>query len=248
MKNQIMILPILYEDRAVMVVNKTAGLATTRMSSGQMSVADLMVAQFPALATIGPTTDAGIVHRLDNDTSGCLIVAKTPESYATLRQQFETTTIIYKEYIALVMGHPPQTGICDLGIIHDPHNSRRMRVAQPSEAAQPAHTEWTVERHFPISKMGPTGYTLVRVRISTGVRHQIRVHMASLGYPLSGDAIYQSRGQQACDKLHPPHHLLHAAAIRFLSPATGQEVRCTAPLSPHFEQALKTLDEIQRRH
>ncbi len=240
-----MILPILYDDSAVMIVNKPAGLATTRVAGGQLSASDILTEQFPDLSNVGSAQDSGVVHRLDNDTSGCLVVAKTEIAYQDLRQQFDAATI-YKEYVALVVGHPSQTGHCDLKIVHDPKSTRRMRIAHPGEEAQLAHTEWEVDHFFPISEIGPAGYALVRLRISTGVRHQIRIHMVSIGHPLVGDRMYQSGRQHSYDLLHSPHHLLHAVVVRFRSPATGQEVHCQAPLPSHFEQTLKTLDETQR--
>lgn len=239
-------LPILYEDNDMFVVSKPAGMPATRQKNGQLSVADMMVAQFPELARVGSEQDAGLVHRLDNDTSGCLIVARTPEAFTALRQQFDANTI-YKEYQGLVVGHPVATGQCDAPMIHDPKSSKRMRCARPDETGQPAHTEWTVLHYYPISTEGPAGYAHLQIQITTGVRHQIRVHMAHLGHPLVGDQLYQSRGQRSCDKLKLPQHLLHAAHIICTSPSSGKEIRCSAPLSPHFSQTLKRLDEIEKR-
>lgn len=239
-------LPILYEDNDMFIVSKPAGMPATRQKNGQLSVADMLVEQFPALAQVGSTQDAGLVHRLDNDTSGCLIVARTTTAFAALRQQFETNAI-YKEYQALVVGHPTPAGYCDTSIIHDPKSTKRMRCAHANETGQPAHTEWTVLHYYPISIIGPSGYAHAQIHITTGVRHQIRVHMAQIGYPLVGDRVYQSRGQRSCDKLDTPHHLLHAVCIACISPSTGKKIRCEAPLSPLFAQTLKTLDEIEKR-
>jgi 23S rRNA pseudouridine1911/1915/1917 synthase len=147
----------------------------------------------------------------------------------------------------VVIGHLPATGRCDTPIIHDPRSSKRMRCTRPGEGGQAAHTEWTVLHHYPISPLGTAGYTHIQVHITTGVRHQIRVHMAHLGYPLVGDPIYQSRRQRICDRLGVPHHLLHAADIGFVSPATGQKTTCVAPLPSHFLLVLKTLDETEKR-
>lgn len=239
-------LPIIYEDDDMIVVNKPVGVPATRKKSGQLSVADMLAEQFPAMAHIGSAQDAGLVHRLDNDTSGCLIVACTSEAFAALRRQFDDGTI-YKEYEAVVVGHPPLTGHCDATIIHDPKSSKRMRCAHPEETGQPAHTEWTLLQYYPISPRGPAGYAHVRVRITTGVRHQIRVHLAHAGYPLVGDRVYQSRGHRNHDKLGVPHHLLHAARITCISPSSGKKIQCDAPRSPLFLQTLKTLDETEKR-
>lgn len=239
-------LSILYEDPAVMIINKPAGMPSTRHSNGQLSTADMLMKQFPEQSHIGPLQDAGLVHRLDNDTSGCLIVARTPQAYEALRRQFDDGTI-YKEYDAVAVGHPPATGGCTLPIIHDPKSGKRMRCVQPGETGQEAHTEWTVLHYYPVSPEGPAGYAHLQIRITTGVRHQIRVHMAHLGHPLVGDHVYQSRMQRDRDKLNTEHHLLHATHIEFLSPETGAQVRCEAPRSPLFAETLKKLDETEKR-
>jgi 23S rRNA pseudouridine1911/1915/1917 synthase len=239
-------IPILYEDNEMFIVNKPAGMPATRQKNGQLSIADMMTEQFPALSRIGSEQDAGLVHRLDNDTSGCLIIAKTPETYTALRHQFDANTI-YKEYQALVVGHPATTGHSDDAIVHDPKSTKRMRCAHSSEMGQAAHTEWTVLHYYPISTEGPAGYAHLQIRITTGVRHQIRVHMAHLGYPLVGDRVYQSRIHRGHDKLGLLHHLLHASCVACTSPSSETEIRCVAPPSPPFSQTLKTLDEIEKR-
>ncbi len=236
----------LYEDSAVWVVNKPAGMPCTRKKDGRWSVADVVTKLLPTLCGVGSAQDCGITHRLDNGTSGCLIVAKTPEAYAALRRQFEANTI-YKGYQAVAIGHPPATGYCDAPIIHDPKSAKRMRCARTGETGQSAHTEWTVLRNYPISPLGPAGYVHMQIRITTGVRHQIRLHMAQLGHPLVGDTTYQSRTQRCCDRLGLLHPLLHAHRIEFLSPATRHRVTCEAPLLSDFAHILKTLDETKKR-
>lgn len=240
-------LPLLYEDPSTLVFNKPAGLPSVRAQREQTaSVADLLAHQDPERAQIGSAQDCGVVHRLDNDTSGCLIVAQTQEAYDALRQQFCDDTID-KEYWAIVIGHPVDQGQIDIPIRHSPQSRKRMRCAQTSERALAAHTEWQVVTRYPISPVAPAGLSLLQLHITTGVRHQIRVHMAQLGHPLVGDTTYQSRTQRTCDRLGLPHHLLHARRIGFFSPATHQRVRCEAPLPTQFERTLKTLDETKKR-
>lgn len=238
-------LPLLYEDASTVVVNKPAGVPSVRAQQERtQSVADLLAKHLES-TQIGSTQDCGVVHRLDNDTSGCLIVARTQDAYDALRQQFRNATV-EKEYWAIVIGHPAPKGQIDVPLRNDPKNRKRMRCTRAGERGLPAHTEWKVLRTCPISPISPTGLALVQVRITTGVRHQIRVHMAQLGHPLGGDVTYQSRTQRNCDRLGLKHHLLHARRIGFLSPATHQRVTCEAPLPPHFRLILKTLDEIQK--
>lgn len=228
-------LPIVYEDPDVVVINKPVGLASVSVSRGKLqSVTDFL------------RPGEALAHRLDNDTSGCLIIARTPAAHSALRRQFENASI-YKEYLAVVLGPAPSHGHCDLPIIHAPKSARRMHCAPSGESGQPAHTEWEVIRHYPPSPIGPIGYAQLRIRISTGVRHQIRLHLSHLGHPLVGDRLYQSRSLRDCDGLGIPHHLLHASRISFISPATKQHITCVAPLSTPFQQALKTLDEYPKR-
>lgn len=241
-------LPLLYEDASTLVVNKPAGIPSVgaREVQNRKDIAHLMAQCDPDLLNVGSPRDCGVVHRLDNDTSGCLIVARTPQAYEALRQQFSDCDI-RKEYRAIVIGHPAPHGQIDTPIDHVPNNRRRMRCVPAGAHGLPAHTEWEVLHRYPISPLAPAGLALVQLRITTGVRHQIRVHMAQLGHPLVGDVPYQSRAQRRCDRLGAPHHLLHAHRIGFLSPATQQRVTCEAQLPPLFERILKTLDETDKR-
>lgn len=241
-------LPPLYEDPSALVVNKPAGIPSvgTREYPERKDVAHLLAQHDPALLNVGSPRDCGVVHRLDNDTSGCLIVARTQPAYEALRQQFSDGDI-RKEYRAIVIGHPTPRGQIDTPIDHAPQNRKRMRCAPAGTHGLPAHTEWEVLRLYPVSPLAPAGLALIQIRITTGVRHQIRVHMAQLSHPLAGDVVYQSRTQRNCDRLGAPHHLLHAHRIGFLSPATQQRVTCEAPLPPMFERILKTLDEMDKR-
>lgn len=240
-------IPLLYEDESTRVFHKPAGMPSVRARHEKnMSVADILAEHDPESTHVGPTQDCGVVHRLDNDTSGCLIAARTQETYNALRQQFSDGSV-EKEYWAIVIGQPTPHGQIDIPICNDPKSHKRMRCAQTREDGLAAHTEWMVLKSYFISPVAPAGVALVQLRITTGVRHQIRVHMAQLGHPLAGDVTYQSRSQRTCDRLNLPHHLLHARRISFLNPTTHQHITCEAPLPPLFKRTLKTLDEMKKR-
>lgn len=258
-------LPILYEDDSVIVLNKPAGMPSTRHAQHtsakplpaaqrsrplvmEDSVADALADYLPTLAQVGtPGIDCGLAHRLDNDTSGCLLAAKTSTSHAQLRRQFDQG-LVEKEYVALIWGHPPQSATITQAIQHHPKSKQRMQIA-PVGSGQDAVTTYTVIQYYPISAVVPSGFAAVKVRIKTGVRHQIRVHLASIGHPLLGDRQYQSTQQQQLLRLPCPYHMLHASQLSFTSPSTSQRIYCRAPLPTHFSHFLaqagsgSTIDE-----
>ncbi|PIR20876.1 MAG: hypothetical protein COV45_04800 [Deltaproteobacteria bacterium CG11_big_fil_rev_8_21_14_0_20_47_16] len=239
-------LSTIYEDSDLWVLNKPAGMPTVRLpNSSQISIADILLEKHPNQSAVGSMQDCGIVHRLDNHTTGCLVVAKTNDAYQHLRQQFDQNQIT-KRYTALVVGQLTDTGQVTITISHMQHRATRMKCTPIG--GQTAHTLWTTTRRYPISKLGAAGFSLADIQITTGVRHQIRVHMAHEGYPLAGDSLYQSRNIRNCDRLQLPHYLLHAREIEFTSPSSGQRIQCRADLADLFTTTLKRLDEIVKRH
>jgi 23S rRNA pseudouridine1911/1915/1917 synthase len=232
---------LLYRDDVVIVVDKPAGVASTpHPRRSTITIHDMLRSQIPDVACDETLPDGGAVHRLDTDTSGCLIIARTPAIYTALRAQF-AQRCVKKIYTALVVGQPPLQGATDVPIDHA--GSKRMRCG--SDATQAAHTEWEVLTSYPMSSAGAGGLALLHIQISTGVRHQIRAHMAYLGYPLVGDRLYQNKQQRHCDRLGLSHHLLHASEITFTHPETGVCISCRAPLPAPFATVLKRLDEMK---
>ncbi len=217
---------VVWEDSDVMVVDKPAGL-TVHPAPGHRdrTLVNGILARTPELRDAGDTIRPGIVHRLDKDTSGLMVVAKRWEAQNSLAKQMKDPGLT-KGYLALVQGLPAEAeAIIEAPLGRDPRNRKRMAVVADGRPA--------VTRYRAITAYD--GYTLVEVRTTTGRTHQIRVHFASLGHPLAGDATYGKR--------HPllERHFLHAHILGFRLPSTGEYVEFTSALPPELEEFLGTL-------
>ena len=224
-------LDILFEDDQIIVVNKPAGLVVHPAAGHDNdTLVDALLDRDPGIAqAVNPTSQhrPGIVHRLDKDTSGLLIVAKTSSAMTQLAQQFQEHTVT-KRYLALVEGHLPLAeGAIEAPIGRDQRHRQRMAIT--AQHGRQAHTLFWVEREF-------KRFTLLRVQIITGRTHQIRVHFAAIGHPVAGDHLY-GRPQP----LDPPRIFLHAAELQFNHPLTGQPLAFKAALPPDLQQFLETL-------
>lgn len=216
---------ILYEDAAVIAVNKPAGL-TVHAGAGQHAgtLVNRLVHHFQGLSQVGGDERPGIVHRLDKDTSGVLLVARTDAAHRALAAQFSGRTV-EKVYLALVNGRvKDDSGRITKPISRDPR--RRIRMTARLDTGREAITEYRVRQRW-------EKFTYLEVRIRTGRTHQIRVHLASLGHPVAGDRTY---GAPPAARL-----FLHAWRIGFVSPATGQAVTVEAPLPPELMAWLESL-------
>jgi 23S rRNA pseudouridine1911/1915/1917 synthase len=225
--------PVLYEDAAVIAIDKPAGMASHALHAAETdTAANFLLARYPELAAVGSDREPGVVHRLDTDTSGVLLVARTAPAYAELRRQFSLHHV-QKEYLALVHGDVPAAGAVRTAIAHDRHNRRKMRVhARAGVAgARPALT-----RYRPLERLGT--FTVLAVEIATGVMHQIRVHLASIGHPIAGDVLYG--GERLAGA--PARHLLHAAGVTFAHPESG---RRTTVSSPPPAELTRVIDELR---
>lgn len=218
---------VLYEDPAVIAIDKPAGL-TVHAGAGAPSgtLANRLVHHFQTLSQVGGELRPGIVHRLDKDTSGVLLVARTDAAHRHLAAQFASRSV-EKTYLALVKGVVrADSGKITKPIARDPVHRTRMTARLASGRA--ALTEYRVRERL-------DGFTLLEIRIGTGRTHQIRVHMADMGHPVAGDKLYGG------GKTASPRMFLHAARIGFTSPATGERVSVEAPLPPELEQWLASL-------
>ena len=219
-------LDILYEDDDLLVVDKPAGLAV-HPAAGHAghTLVNAILHHFPHLADISDSLRPGIVHRLDKDTSGVMLVAKNRTAQLNLINQFKDRSIA-KSYVALVKGRlTPERGIIDAAIGRDPRNRKRMAVVT---AGREARTEYRVIKY--------TGdCTLLEVMPETGRTHQIRVHLSAIGYPVVGDIVYGVKSA------HLSRQFLHACRLGFKLPSTGEYVEFKSELPADLKQALKDI-------
>jgi 23S rRNA pseudouridine1911/1915/1917 synthase len=223
-------LSILYEDEDILVVDKPAGLAV-HPAPGHSShtLVNALYSRLSGLAESGGEDRPGIIHRLDKDTSGVMVVAKNSPAQQYIMDQFKDRTVV-KRYRVLVKGRlSPAEGSIEAPVGRDPRHRQQMAVV-PDSRGRDAVTEYTV-----IEYIGD--YTLLEVRPVSGRTHQIRVHLKAIGFPVAGDSVY---GVKA-----PPlkRQFVHAAVLGFVLPSTGGYAEFTAPLPADLRQALETIRE-----
>ena len=220
-------LQVIYEDSDIVVVNKPAGLAVhPAPGTTEHTLVNGLLAQVSDLSSIGGVERPGIVHRLDKDTSGVIIVAKNDVAHRELARQFESRETV-KEYVALVRGYPqPSEGIIDAPVARDQNNRKRMAIL-PSGRNAVTHYKTIVRL---------TGCTLLEVHPETGRTHQIRVHLAAVGHPIVGDSLYGGRSSIPLGR-----QFLHARKLTVHHPSTGHEMTFVAPLSPDLARVLRDL-------
>jgi 23S rRNA pseudouridine1911/1915/1917 synthase len=217
-------LVVVYEDADVLVIDKPAGMAVHPGPGNERStLVNAVLAHCPDLAGIGDALRPGIVHRLDKDTSGLLIVAKNDVAQRSLTEQMAARTA-RKEYLALVDGLPQPVGLIDAPIGRHPGQRKQMAIVA---GGRPSRTHfWT---------LGAAGaYALVLARLDTGRTHQIRVHLAGIGHPVVGDAVYGHRSDLV------DRQFLHAWRLGFRHPRSGAWLSFEAPLPEDLMQALRT--------
>ena len=219
-------LNILYEDDDLLVVDKPAGL-TVHPAPGHPShtLMNALLSHFPHLADISNSLRPGIVHRLDKDTSGVMLVAKNSSAQIHLAEQFKSRSVT-KAYMVLVKGKlTPEAGIIEAAIGRDPRHRQRMAVVA---GGREARTEYRVVKYI-------GDYTLLEVMPETGRTHQIRVHLAAIGFPVVGDKIYGVKSP------YLDRQFMHACRLGFSLPSTGKYVEFKSELPPDLEQALKDI-------
>jgi 23S rRNA pseudouridine1911/1915/1917 synthase len=213
---------IAWQDEYLLVVDKPAGLVVHPARGHREGTLSQLLA---GTAAGGEAERAGIVHRLDRDTSGLLVVACTEEAHRLLQDALRKR-LIEREYLALVDGLPPaRTGTIEAPIGRHPRIRTRMAVG--GTASREARTHFTLERALP-------GVSLLRLRLDTGRTHQIRVHMQAIGHPVCGDPEYGTPGTLGLSR-----QFLHATRLAFPHPITGEPVEVSSPLPEDLRQALE---------
>ncbi len=232
-------LDVLHEDGDVAVINKAAGMIVhpgAGADSGTLVAALLnRFGGSAGLSAIGGPLRPGIVHRLDKDTSGAILIARTDEAHRKLVEDFRERRI-EKTYVALLHGNiKGESGSVELAIARDLH--RRSRMTARRRVGRDARTDWRVLLRL-------KGYTFIEAGLHTGRTHQIRVHFSALGCPVVGDTLYGApRQERAASVLLPPlnRNFLHAARIAFVHPRTSRRVEVRAPLPPQLVDYLAAL-------
>jgi len=219
-------LNVVYEDECLLVVDKPAGL-TVHPAPGHSrhTLVNALLAHCPSLARLPWRDRPGIVHRLDKDTSGLMVVAKSTEVQEHLIQQFSSRSV-QKMYLALVDGLITQReGVVEGPIGRDPDDRKLMAIV---EGGREARTRFRVLEYR-------DNHTLLEVTPETGRTHQIRVHLAAIGYPVFGDRLYGRKSP------HLRRQFLHAARLSFKHPVTGEQLDFSSPLPPDLQQTLDRL-------
>jgi 23S rRNA pseudouridine1911/1915/1917 synthase len=221
-------LDILFEDADLLVINKAAGLVVhPGPGHREHTLVNALLHYCPALSGIGGKERPGIVHRLDKETSGCLVVAKNDEAHRALSRQFAARTV-EKVYLALVSGKlRKRAGIIEERIAR--HPVHRQRMAAISSRGRPAKTEYRVVA-------SGTDASLIECQLHSGRTHQIRVHLRHLGHPVLGDKLYAPKLAK-----NFPRQMLHAWKLGFEHPRTGEWNNFEAPLPSDFAEALRSV-------
>lgn len=226
-------LDILYEDDDILVVNKPKGMVV-HPSTGHYTgtlVNAIMYHCGSSLSGINGVQRPGIVHRIDKDTTGSVIICKNDAAHRSIARQLMEHTIVRK-YVAVCIGNLPEDEMTITGNIgRDPHERKRMGIVGEGEG-KTAITHVRVLQRF-------QGYTYVQCQLETGRTHQIRVHMSSIGHPLLGDELYG--GTDSRIKMHLEGQCLHAQILGFVHPVTGAYIETFAPLPNYFEHLLNVL-------
>jgi 23S rRNA pseudouridine1911/1915/1917 synthase len=243
-------LDIVYEDDDLAVVNKPAGMmvhagaGATEDERNRGTLVNALLHRFGALSGISGELRPGIVHRLDRNTSGLILIAKHDRAHRKLAEQFADRRV-HKTYIALVHGWMKQDhGTIQSAISRDRLRRTRMTTRRASGREAISHFEVRERIESPYGR-----FSLLRVNIETGRTHQIRVHLSSIGHPVVGDTLYgapreivpRQNQRTGLDPLNLGRNFLHAAAIEFLQPLTGEPLVVERPLPPDLENFLRRL-------
>ena len=224
---------VLYEDDDLLIVDKPAGLLSVPTEAREKDTLWSRALHY-LQHRYGGRPHAGIVHRLDKDTSGALVFARNRGAHHALQDRFRTHAID-REYVALVEGAPADSGTFDADLVREP--GLRRSIARPGQEGRRA-----VTRYKTVERLGEAA--MVSIRPETGRTHQIRVHFAAAGHPVLGDRVY---GRPGVGARSAPRQMLHARRLGFPHPKTGENVSAEAPLPDDFEKVLSLLRAKKKR-
>ncbi len=238
-------LAIVHEDADLVVLEKPAGLVVHPGAGARRgTLVHALLHRYPGIAAVGGPHRPGIVHRLDKDTSGLLVVARSPRAYRVLVEALRAREV-RRTYAALVWGDPRAArGVIETALGRHPRDRKRMAVL--ARGGKPARTRWRVAERLGLA-------TRLEVQLDTGRTHQIRVHLAHLGHPVVGDAVYGGRGKKLLSLrgaerslalevlMSLPRQALHATALELVHPVSGTRLAFGSPLPEDFERALGLL-------
>lgn len=225
-------LEVLHEDASLVFVNKPSHMPSHPLRPGEVgTVANALIARYPEVAAASEDSrEGGLCHRLDVETSGVLLAARTKEAWQKMREAFSRHGDVDKRYWAAVSGPMADEGEIDLPLRHHPrHDDRVEPAAEGGEGAREAKSEFKV-----LARAGE--YSLVEMRIFTGVLHQVRAHLAAIGAPLLGDELYGGRSVEGLDRF-----FLHARSLAVKHPVNGETVTVQAPLPEELSQVAERL-------
>lgn len=237
-------LNILYEDTCLVIINKPPGLVV-HPAPGHASgtLVNGLLSRYPDIRTIGDSTRPGIVHRLDRDTSGAMIVARSPEAFRKLSAMFAARKIV-KKYLALIYGTPKE-GKGSIRLPIGRHVTNRKKMSVNSGKPRTAETDWRILKRFDDA-------SLLEVTIQTGRTHQIRVHFAASGTPVVGDRTYSAGWTKQAGHFknkvvfsrvkEASRQMLHAWKLEFIHPERDESVKCTAPLAADMRKLLRDIN------
>ncbi len=225
-------LSIVYEDEELIIIDKPAGLVV-HPAPGHYSgtLVNALLYHCPDLAGIGGVKRPGIVHRLDKDTTGLLVVSKTDTSHRHLQAQIKNKTA-RRHYVAIIYGAmKEESGVIDLPLGRHPIDRKKRTVLPEESGGKPARTHWRVRERL-------DNFTYMEFQLETGRTHQIRVHASHTGHPILGDPLYGSGGSS---NFNLPGQLLHAERLILEHPVSGKTIDVRAPLPPVFTKVLSRL-------
>lgn len=223
---------IIFEDENLLVIDKQAGMVVNRAKTTKEKTVQDWVEDYLKIKDRGIGDRAGIVHRLDKETSGLLLIAKTLKAFANLQKQFKERKV-GKQYLALVHGKvEPEEGAIEASISRSPYNRKKFGVFL---GGRPAKTKYKVKKYH---KLENETFSFLELTPETGRTHQIRVHLKYLGHPVVADEKYAGRKTARADRKWCSRQFLHASSLSFVHPGTKKKVSFSSELPSELEKAL----------